>query len=68
MLARTRLAVVHVHAVGAEQTAEPAEPGERAQDRAEIARILNLMQIDGALAGLRRGCRQQRHDRRNALR
>ena len=51
-------AVVQIDAVGAEQAAEISEPGQRAQDRAEIARVLDLVQIDrrarpsrGAAAG-----------------
>ena len=62
------LRVAGVDAVGREQAAEPAEPRQRAQDRAEVAGVLHLVQVDRALArcGRRRG--QDGHDRDHALR
>src|SRR6185436_11905033 len=61
------LAVVHVDAVGTQQAAKATEPRQRAQDGAEVAGVLHLVQVDRSP---RLGCgrREQRHDRGDALR
>jgi hypothetical protein len=46
--------VIGIHAVRTQQAAIAAKPAEAAQDGPEVARILNLMQINRAFPGLRR--------------
>ena len=63
------LGIVGIDAARAEQAAQAAKPGQRAQNGAEIARVLNFVQIDGAFAGGdRRGALQHRHHSDDALR
>ncbi len=70
MLARTTLGLKGVDAAGAEQAAETAEPGQTAQDGAEVPGVLDLVQVNG-LAGRRRRAgadRRHRHYRDDSLR
>src|SRR5690606_28562313 len=62
------LAIVHIDTAGSQQAAEITEPGERAQDGPEVARILDAMQVDGPFAGARQRCGQHRHHGDDALR
>src|SRR5690606_35310409 len=41
--------VERVDTAGAEQTTKAPEPGQRTQDRPQVTRILDLVQIDGTL-------------------
>ena len=60
--ARTHdLPVVQVNAPGTQQAAQLPEPGQCSQDRAQVAGIPGLVQINGPLARARRGYRQHRH-------
>ena len=64
------LGVVRIDAAGAEQTAEITEQGQGTQNGAEVAGVLNFMQINGALTGFRdrRDTLRHRHHGDDALR
>jgi hypothetical protein len=47
------LRIAGIDAAGAQQTTKISEPGQRPQDGAEIAGILDLVQVDGALPACR---------------
>src|SRR4051812_48692879 len=61
------LGVVRVHASGTQQAAQVSKPRQRAKNGAEIARILDLVQIDGLLILACSGGRQYGYESNDTL-